>query len=330
VTTLRGCKVLVTGAGGFIGSHLVERLVHEGAEVRAFVHYNSRNDWGLLELVSEPVKQAIEVTSGDVQDPFFVRKAVRGCKVVFHLASLIPIPYSYVAPQAFVTTNTIGAVNVMQACLDEDVARVVHTSTSEVYGTAQYVPIDEAHPLRGQSPYAASKIGADMIAESYWRSFALPVSIIRPFNTYGPRQSARAVIPTIIAQALTADVIKLGSTAPTRDFNFVEDTVEAFVRIASNAAAIGQVTNVGTGRETSIVELVHTVLGLLRSSSRIETDEQRVRPDLSEVERLVCDNRKAKQLLDWTPKIGLDAGLQRTIDWMRAHVSRYKPTVYNL
>lgn len=330
VSELAGCRVLVTGAGGFIGSHLVERLVQENAEVRAFVHYNSRNDWGLLELVSEPVKQALEVVSGDVQDPFFVRKAVDRCEVVFHLASLIPIPYSYIAPQSYVSTNVMGALNVMQACVEAGVRRIVHTSTSEVYGTARYVPIDEAHPLCGQSPYAASKIGADMIAESYYRSFNLPVAIVRPFNTYGPRQSARAVIPTIIGQALAGDVIKLGSTAPTRDLNYVDDTVDAFVRVATNEAAIGQVTNVGTGQETSIGQLAERIRALLRSPSRIETDAQRIRPARSEVERLVCDNRRAKTLLDWTPKFDLDAGLQRTIEWMRCHVSRYKPHAYNL
>ena len=308
----------------------MERLVHEGASVRALVRYNSRSDWGLLELASEPVKQMLEVVNGDVRDPFFVRKAVNGCKVVFHLASLISIPYSYAAPESFVTTNVLGAVNVMQACLEERVERVVHTSTSEVYGTAQRVPIDETHPLQGQSPYAASKIGADMIAESYWRSFGLPVAIIRPFNTYGPRQSARAVIPAIIAQALTADVIKLGSTAPTRDLNYVDDTVEAFLRMASSPAVVGQVTNVGTGQETSIGQLARRILELSQSCADIETDEQRLRPALSEVERLVCDNGKAKALLGWAPKISLEDGLQRTIDWMRRHVDRYKPRRYNV
>jgi len=330
MTSLAGSRILVTGAGGFIGSHLVERLVRDGADVRVFVHYNSRNDWGLLELACEPVKQALEVVNGDVQDPFVVRKAVSGCTTVFHLASLIPIPYSYVAPQSFVTTNVLGALNVMQACLDAGVERVVHTSTSEVYGTAQRVPIDEAHPLHAQSPYAASKIGADMIAESYWRSFGLPVAIIRPFNTYGPRQSARAVIPAIIAQALTGEVIRLGSTDPTRDLNYVDDIVEAFVRTASRAEAVGQVTNVGSGQETSIGQLADIILRLLRSSARVETDEQRRRPERSEVERLVCDNRKARTLLDWTPKTSLEEGLRRTIEWMRRHVERYKPRLYNV
>lgn len=330
MTSLAGSRILVTGAGGFIGSHLVERLVREGASVRAFVHYNSRNDWGLLELASEPVKQALEVVSGDVQDPFLVRKAVSGCTTVFHLAALIPIPYSYVAPQSFVSTNVLGALNVMQACRDEGVERVVHTSTSEVYGTAQRVPIDETHPLRAQSPYAASKIGADALAESYWRSFGLPVAIIRPFNTYGPRQSARAVIPAIIAQALTGEVVRLGSTEPTRDLNYVDDTVEAFVRTASRAQAVGQVTNVGSGQETSIGQLAEIILRLLQSSARVETDEQRRRPERSEVERLVCDSRKARTLLDWTPNTSLEEGLRRTIEWMRRHAERYKPRLYNL
>ena len=330
MTKLAGTRVLITGAGGFIGSHLVERLIHDGANVRALVRYNARADWGLLELAAEPVKRAMEVVHGDVRDPFLVRKVVSGCKVVFHLASLISIPYSYAAPASYVSTNVLGAVNVMQACLDERVECVVHTSTSEVYGTAQRVPIDEAHPLRGQSPYSASKIGADMIAESYWRSFGLPVSIIRPFNTYGPRQSARAVIPSIIAQALSAHVVRLGSTAPTRDLNYVDDTIEAFVRVASTPAAVGQVTNIGTGQETSIGQLAKKILELSQSTARVELDEQRLRPALSEVERLLCDNRKAKALLGWTPQVSLEEGLRRTIDWMRQDVDRYKPDRYSV
>jgi len=325
---LSGKKVLVTGAGGFIGSHLVERLVSEGADVRAFVHYNSRNDCGLLDDLSDWVRESLEIVRGDVQDPFFVAKVVRGCNTVFHLASLIPIPYSYVAPQSFVATNVLGAVNVMQACVTESVECVVHTSTSEAYGTAQYVPIDEKHPLRGQSPYSASKIGADMIAESYWRSFALPVATIRPFNTYGPRQSARAVIPTIIMQALSGDVIKLGSTETTRDLSYVDDTVEGFLRVAATPAAVGQVTNIGSGQEISIGKLAETILQLLQIASRIETDDQRLRPVASEVERLRCDNSKAKTLLGWESKVSLEDGLQRTIDWMRQNVDRYKPQLY--
>jgi NAD dependent epimerase/dehydratase len=328
--TLAGREVLVTGAGGFIGSHLVERLVTDGAHVRALVHYNSRNDWGMLDLVPDAVKQHLEVLCGDIRDPFCVRKAVAGRKVVFHLAALIPIPYSYVAPHSFVTTNILGTVNIMQACREESVERVIHTSTSEVYGSAQSVPIDEGHPLRAQSPYAASKIGADMIAESYWRSFELPVGIIRPFNTYGPRQSARAVIPTIISQALAGGVIKLGATLPTRDLNYVDDTVDGFVRMATADDAVGQVVNVGTGREISIGDLARMILGLLNSSADIATDHQRLRPVLSEVERLVCNSDRARAILAWEPRVSLEVGLENTIEWMKTNAARYKPQIYNI
>lgn len=323
-------NILVTGAGGFIGSHLVDRLVCEGRKVRAFVHYNSRGDWGLLELISEDVLSEIEVVLGDIQDPFAVRNAVKGCQAVFHLASLIAIPYSYVAPKSYVDTNVLGAINVMQASLSEGVERVVHTSTSECYGTAQHVPIDEKHPLQGQSPYSASKIGADMIAESYYRSFGLPVAIIRPFNTYGPRQSARAVIPTIIAQALKGDVIRLGSLTPTRDLTYVEDTVEGFIRVAEAPAAVGTVTNVGSGREISIGDLARLICKLIGREARIETDEGRVRPEKSEVERLLCENRKAKKILGWEPKMTLEEGLQLTIKWFRENQWRYKVNLYNI
>ena len=322
-------RVLVTGAGGFIGSHLVERLVRDGARVRALVHYNSRNDWGLLELVPRDVAAELEVITGDIQDPFSVGAAVKGCGVLFHLASLIAIPYSYVAPQSYVMTNVLGAVNVMQAALAEGVERVVHTSTSECYGTAQYVPIDEKHPLQGQSPYSATKIGADMIAQSYWRSFGLPVATIRPFNTYGPRQSARAVIPTIISQALTGDEVRLGSLTPTRDLNYIDDTVEAFIRVAA-AETVGQVVNIGSGAEISIGDLAHLILRLIESKSRVICDERRVRPEMSEVERLLCDNAKAQRLLGWRPRVPLEEGLRRTIEWLKSHQGRYKPQLYNL
>jgi NAD dependent epimerase/dehydratase len=329
-TALAGRTVLVTGAGGFIGSHLVERLVEEGARVRALVHYNSRNDWGMLDLVPDAVTQEIEVLCGDIRDPFCVRKAVSGCKVIFHLASLIPIPYSYVAPQSFVATNVLGTVNVMQACREESVDRIVQTSTSEVYGNAQYVPIDEAHPLHAQSPYAASKIGADMVAESYWRSFGLPIAIIRPFNTYGPRQSARAVIPTIVSQALAGGVVRLGATLPTRDLNYVDDTVDGFVRMGIADEAVGQVINVGSGREISIADLARTILRLLNSSACVNLDEQRVRPALSEVGRLVCNSDRARAILSWESSIPLEVGLERTIEWIRQNAARYKPQIYNL
>lgn len=321
-------RVLVTGAGGFIGSHLVERLVRDGTRVRAFVHYNSRNDWGLLELLPADVRTELEVVSGDIQDPFSVGSAVNGCQVVFHLCSLIAIPYSYTAPQSYVATNVLGAVNVMQASLTAGVERVVHTSTSECYGTAQHTLIDEQHPLQGQSPYSASKIGADMIAESYWRSFGLPVATIRPFNTYGPRQSARAVIPTIISQALAGGEIKLGSLEPTRDLNYVEDTVDAFVRVA-RAETVGHVINIGTGKEISVGDLAQLILRLIGSASRIVCEERRIRPEASEVGRLRCNNEKAQRLLDWQPRVPLEEGLRKTIEWIKSHQAHYKPHLYN-
>ncbi|MCP5209293.1 MAG: NAD-dependent 4,6-dehydratase LegB [Pseudomonadales bacterium] len=323
-------SALITGAGGFIGSHLTEKLVREGAKVKAMVHYNSRNDWGLLELIPKEVRNELEIISGDIQDPFFVDKAVEGCDTVFHLSSLIAIPYSYVAPQTYVATNVGGAVNVMQAAVRHGVSKVVHTSTSECYGTAQYVPIDEKHPLQGQSPYSASKIGADMIAESFWRSFELPVAIIRPFNTYGPRQSARAVIPTIISQALSGKVIKLGSLTPTRDMNFVADTVAGFVQVAKSDRSVGEVINVGSGVEYSIGEIANKIINILQSDSVIESDDQRVRPGKSEVERLLCCNAKAAELLGWKPQVNLDKGLEITIAWLKDNLNRYKANIYNL
>ncbi len=322
--------VLVTGAGGFIGSHLTERLVKEGAKVRAFLHYNSRNDWGLLELLSKDILDEIEIFTGDIQDPFAVRKAVSGCEIVFHLASLIAIPYSYIAPQSFVTTNVLGAVNVMEAALKEDVERVVHTSTSEVYGTAKYVPIDEKHPLQGQSPYSASKIGADKIAESYYRSFNLPVATIRPFNTYGPRQSARAVIPTIITQVLKGDKLKLGDLTPTRDLNFVYDTVEGFLKMATVPEAIGEVINIGSGKEISIGDLAKKIMSLIGKDVPIVTEEIRKRPEKSEVQRLLADNSKAKKVLNWQPKYTIDEGLKITIDWISKNLDKYKVDIYNV
>jgi len=323
-------KVLVTGAGGFIGSHLTERLVKEGAKVKAFLHYNSRNDWGLLELLPKDILDEIEIFTGDIQDPFAVGKAVSGCSIVFHLASLIAIPYSYIAPQSFVTTNVLGAVNVMEAALKEGVERVVHTSTSEVYGTAQYVPIDEKHPLQGQSPYSASKIGADKIAQSYYRSFNLPVATIRPFNTYGPRQSARAVIPTIITQVLKGDKLKLGDLTPTRDLNFVYDTVEGFLKMACVPEAIGEVINIGSGKEISIGDLAKKIMSLIGKEVPIVTEEIRKRPKKSEVQRLLADNSKAKKLLNWQPKYTIDEGLKITIDWISKNLNKYKVDIYNV
>jgi NAD dependent epimerase/dehydratase len=323
-------KVLVTGSGGFIGSHLVEELVHRGAHVRAMVHYNGRNDWGNLELLPQEILKSVEVVAGDIQDAYFVRRNVRGCSVVFHLAALIGIPYSYVAPSSYVSTNVMGTLNMMQACLDEGVTRVVHTSTSETYGTAIYVPIDEQHPLQGQSPYSASKIGADKIAESYYLSFNLPVSTIRPFNTFGPRQSARAVIPTIILQALTKPEIKLGSLAPIRDLTYVKDTVEGFLLAAKFSDSIGQTINIGNGKGVTVGDLVTIVCDLLQMKKDVLLDDQRVRPKNSEVLQLICDRTRAENILKWEPKISLRDGLKNTIGYLQQNLVRYKSDIYNI
>jgi NAD dependent epimerase/dehydratase len=322
-------KVLVTGAGGFIGSHLTERLVQMGAHVRAVVHYNSRNDWGLLEHLSEESRKATEIFPGDLTDATLVRQAVAGCQVVFHLGALIAIPYSYQAPRQFIDTNVVGTLNVLQACLEAQVEKVVHTSTSETYGSARYTPMDEEHPLQGQSPYAASKIAADKLAESFYCSFALPVATIRPFNTFGPRQSARAVIPTIISQALTDDTIKLGLLTPIRDLTFVEDTVSAFLKVAESAASIGQVFNTGTGRGVSIGELAAMILKMFPTNKRVLADSERLRPAKSEVMALVCDNTKARDVLGWQPQYTLEQGLERTLDYVHQHLYRYKPAIFN-
>jgi NAD dependent epimerase/dehydratase len=296
-------KVLVTGAGGFIGSHLVERLIADGAEVRAFVEYDSRGSWGWLDDAAPEILDAVEIIAGDIRDSHAVQQAVAGCETVLHLAALIGIPYSYLAPESYVDTNVTGTLNVVQAATDLGVARVVHTSTSEVYGTAQYVPIDEKHPLNPQSPYAATKVGADQIALSYGRSFGTPVTVVRPFNTYGPRQSARAVIPTIITQLAAHDpksgpaTIRLGATAPTRDFTFVTDTVSGFLAAAASNGAVGDVVNIGTNFEISVGDTARTIAELMAVELNIETEDTRLRPDASEVERLWCDNRKAAELI---------------------------------
>lgn len=321
-------RVLVTGAGGFIGSHLVERLLAEGAKVRAFVHYNSRNHWGHLEELLPHQRQDVEIISGDLRDSGRVDEAVAGVDVVFHLGALIAIPYSYVAPQDVVMTNVLGTLNVLESARRHGTGRVVQTSTSEVYGTAQYVPIDEQHPLVGQSPYAASKIAADQIALSYHSSFDLPVAIARPFNTYGPRQSARAVIPAIIVQALTQPHVMLGATFPTRDLNFVTDTVDGFLKIAAADSAIGEVINLGTGREVSVGDVAATITRLVGRNIPVIFDANRVRPDGSEVERLLADGAKAKRLVGWEPCHSLGDGLRATIDWIRQHLDQYKPTIY--
>ncbi len=322
--------VLVTGAGGFIGSHLTERLVFLGANVRAFVRYNSRNDWGQLESFSEDKLANIDVIAGDLRDSDAVRKAVADIDIIFHLGSLIAIPYSYVHPREVIETNILGATNILMATKDNDVEKVIHTSTSEVYGTAEYVPIDEKHPLQGQSPYSASKIGADMIADSFCRSYDLPIATIRPFNTYGPRQSARAVIPTIITQAKIKNIVKLGDTHPTRDFTFITDTIEGFIKIAEMQKSVGEVINIGSNFEISIGDLAEKILTLLNSNAKIEVEERRIRPKSSEVERLCADISKAKDLLNWEPTIGLDEGLNRTISWISENIEIYKADIYTI
>lgn len=323
-------KVLVTGAGGFIGSHLVEELVKIGAHVRAFVRYNSRNDWGMLELLPKHILQEMEVIAGDIQDPFFVKRAVKGCDIVFHLAALIPIPYSYKAPQSYVRINVEGTLNVLQACLEAGVEKVIHTSTSEVYGTAKYVPIDEDHPLNPQSPYAATKVAADKLAESYYLSFELPVAIIRPFNTFGPRQSARAVIPTIVTQALTRDIVELGSLEPVRDLTYVKDTVRGFLAIANSNKSEGEVLNIGTGQGTTIGELVNIVSKILGKELKVCVEDERKRPEKSEVMKLICDYSKAKNMLNWTPRYSLEDGLREVVGWIGDNLSRYKVDIYNV
>jgi dTDP-glucose 4,6-dehydratase len=323
-------RVLVTGAGGFIGSHLVDALLERGADVTAFVHYNARNDWGMLEGRYPAKTPHLNVISGDVTDSRFVRRAVCDKEIVFHLAALIGIPYSYTAPESYVSTNIRGTLNIMQACLDSGVSRVVHTSTSEVYGSAQYTPIDEKHPLQGQSPYSASKIGADKIAESFSCSFDLPVTTIRPFNTFGPRQSTRAVIPTIITQALVSDSIKLGSLKPVRDLTYVADTVNGFIKLAESGKTKGKTINIGSGRGVTIGELAGIITRIVNPKARIISDEERVRPEKSEVMELLCDNRVAKDLAEWTPAYSLEDGLALTIEWMKEHIASYKTGVYTV
>ena len=326
----KGKKVLVTGAGGFIGSHLVERLVELGAQVKAFVRYNSRNDWGLIENLPVHIRNELEVVAGDLKDFGAVRDAVKDTEIVFHLGALIAIPYSYINPGDVVQTNVIGSLNILNASKEYGVEKVIHTSTSEVYGTAQYVPIDEKHPLQAQSPYAASKIGADKLAESFHLSYDLPVTIIRPFNTYGPRQSARAVIPTIIMQALSKDEVRLGAMHPTRDFTYIEDTVEGFIKIAESPKSVGEVINIGSGQEISIGDLADKIVSLIDRDVEVLFDATRIRPEKSEVNRLLADNSKARELLQWEPKISLDEGLRKTIEWISEHINIYKIDIYNV
>lgn len=324
-------KVLVTGADGFIGSHLTELLVEKGYQVKAFTYYNSFNTWGWLDTLPADKMKEIEVFAGDIRDPNGVREAMKGMEGVFHLAALIAIPFSYHSPDSYVDTNIKGTLNVLQAARDLETERIMITSTSEVYGTAQYVPIDEKHPYQGQSPYSATKIGADRLAESFYRSFNLPVSIVRPFNTYGPRQSARAVIPTIISQLLSGkEEIKLGSLTPTRDFNYVRDTAAGFVAIAESDQTIGEEINIATQKEISIGDLANEIIRQINPSAKIICDEQRLRPEKSEVNRLLGANEKIRRLTSWEPQYTFEQGIGETIAWIRDNLDKYKTDIYNV
>ncbi|NDZ14513.1 NAD-dependent dehydratase [Variovorax sp. WS11] len=330
---LKGKKVLVTGADGFIGSHLVEALIEHGCDVRAFVYYNSFNSWGWLDSLPQSIVRGLDVFSGDIRDPNGVLEAMKGCDVVFHLAALIAIPFSYHSPDSYVDTNVKGTLNVLQAAKRLDVERCLVTSTSEVYGTAQYAPIDEKHPFQGQSPYSATKIGADRLAESFYRSFGTPVVIVRPFNTYGPRQSARAVIPTIITQLMLGEKeLRLGSLTPTRDFNFVKDTAQGFLALAEADSTVGKEINIATGKEYPIGRVAEILVDELNPDARIITDDQRLRPDASEVFRLMGDNTLITSLTQWRPQYELEDGLRATIDWFKQpdNLSRYKAWLYNV
>lgn len=328
--TLEGRRVVVTGAGGFIGSHLTEALVAEGAAVHALVHYNSRNDWGELDLVPAATRERLEVLAGDIRDPFLVDRLVAGADTVFHLAALIPIPYSYIAPAEFVDTNVKGTLNVLEAARRHRVRRVIHTSTSETYGTALTVPITEQHPLQGQSPYSASKIGADKIAESYEKSFGTPVVTVRPFNTYGPRQSARAFLPTVLTQALTRDEVRVGSLDPVRDMNYVDDTVAGFVAAATAAGVEGLTLNLGSGRGVTMKQLLDLALAATGRRPKVVVEEARVRPERSEVRELIADATLARDRLGWASRVTLEDGVRRTAEWVAAHLDRYKPALYNV
>lgn len=324
-------KVLVTGADGFIGSHLVEGLLEKGYDVKAFTMYNSFNTWGWLDTLPKEKLDQIEVFCGDIRDPNGVREAMKGVDGVFHLAALIAIPFSYHSPDSYVDTNIKGTLNVLQAARDSVPKKILITSTSEVYGTAKYVPIDEKHPFQGQSPYSATKIGADRLAESFYRSFNLPVSIVRPFNTYGPRQSARAVIPTIISQLLSGkEEIKLGSLTPTRDFNYVKDTVAGFIAIAESEKTVGEEINIATQKEISIGELAQVIIEQINPGARVICDEDRLRPAKSEVNRLLGSNEKIRKLTDWTPQYTFEQGIAETIEWMKQNLTSYKSDIYNM
>ncbi len=325
-------KILVTGAGGFIGSHLAEELVKKGFSVRAFVHYNSSNFWGNLELLPKEVFKELEIISGDIRDFDSVVKAIDGCSEVFHLAALIGIPYSYVSPLAYIQTNIIGTYNILEASKIKRLENILITSTSETYGTAQYIPIDENHPKVGQSPYSASKIGADQLALSYYLSFGIPVKIVRPFNTYGPRQSARAVIPAIIVQSLDKNIhsLKLGNLHPTRDLTYVIDTVKGFMEIAASEKCVGEAVNIGMGNEISVNDLANKIFTITGIKKPIESDEIRIRKNTSEVERLFCNNEKIKKLTQWIPDYNIDSGLKETIDYIKNNLTKYKSYIYNI
>ena len=324
-------KVLVTGAGGFIPSHVVEVLVKNGYEVKALVHYNSMNSWGWLDTLTKEIMDSVEVFTGDVRDPNGVRVAMKDCDMVIHMAALIAIPYSYHSPDSYVDTNIKGTLNVLQAARDLMPKHILITSTSEVYGTAQYVPIDEKHPYQGQSPYSATKIGADRLAESFYRSFNLPVTIVRPFNTFGPRQSARAIIPTIITQLLSrANIIKLGSLTPTRDFNYVKDTANGFVSIMESDNTIGEEINIATQKEISMEQTANTIIKIINPNAKIICDEQRMRPDKSEVNRLLGSNEKIKKLTNWKQQYSFEQGIEETIEWFRRNHKLYKSDIYNI
>ncbi|WP_130805865.1 NAD-dependent 4,6-dehydratase LegB [Senegalia massiliensis] len=324
-------KILVTGADGFIGSHLTEELVKQGNKVKAFTYYNSFNTWGWLDTLPKEIMKEVEVFTGDVRDPNGVRESMKGIEEVFHLAALIAIPFSYHSPDAYVDTNIKGTLNVLQAARDLDISRVLVTSTSEVYGTAQYVPIDESHPYQGQSPYSATKIGADRLAESFYRSFNMPITIVRPFNTYGPRQSARAVIPTIITQLLDGKKeIKLGALTPTRDFNYVKDTANGFIEISKSHKTIGEEINISTQQEISIGQLAEELIRQINPNAKIICDEQRLRPEKSEVNRLLGANDKIKNLTNWKPNYTFEQGLSETIEFFKNNLDKYKTDIYNI
>ncbi len=330
-------KILVTGSEGFIGSHLTEKLVREGYKVKALVQYNSFNSYGWLEDVDRDIRDDLEIVMGDIRDPENTRSIIKGTNKILHLAALIAIPYSYHSPQSYIETNILGTLNILQASRDLNVEKIIHTSTSEVYGTAKYTPIDEEHPLQGQSPYSASKIGGDQIALSFYRSYKTPVSILRPFNTYGPRQSARAIIPTVISQiANNKKTISLGSLSPTRDFSYIEDTVQGFLKSMNSSKNIGQVINIGSGFEITMKDLVELISKLMKRKVIVKSDKIRVRPKKSEVERLICCNKKAKKILDWKPYKsglkGLESGLRKSIKWYqkKENLKKFKSEIFNV